>query len=81
MQERTSELSHTNLELKREINERKRAEEDLRSLAAKVLKIQDEERRRTHADAVDWDRVDRMLDFGGIRIEHNVLVSDGGYSL
>jgi Xaa-Pro aminopeptidase len=40
--------------------------------------LQDEERRREHADAVDWDRVDRMLDFGGIRIEHNVLVTDEG---
>ena len=40
--------------------------------------LQDEERRRKHADAVDWDRVDRMLDFGGIRIEHNVLVTDDG---
>jgi Xaa-Pro aminopeptidase len=40
--------------------------------------LQDDGRRREHADAVDWDRVDRMLDFGGIRIEHNVLVSDGG---
>jgi Xaa-Pro aminopeptidase len=40
--------------------------------------LQDGERRRTHADGVDWDRVDRMLDFGGIRIEHNVLVTDGG---
>ena len=40
--------------------------------------LQDEERRRKHADAVDWDRVDRMLDFGGIRIEQNVLVTDTG---
>jgi Xaa-Pro aminopeptidase len=40
--------------------------------------LQDEERRRAHADAVDWDRVDRMLDFGGIRIEHNVLITDNG---
>jgi Xaa-Pro aminopeptidase len=40
--------------------------------------LQDEERRRNHADAVDWDRVDRMLDFGGIRIEHNVLLTDDG---
>jgi Xaa-Pro aminopeptidase len=40
--------------------------------------LQDEELRRKHADAVDWDRVDRMLDFGGIRIEHNVLVTDSG---
>jgi Xaa-Pro aminopeptidase len=40
--------------------------------------LQDEERRRKHRDAVDWDRVDRMLEFGGIRIEHNVLVTDNG---
>ena len=40
--------------------------------------LEDEERRREHADAVDWARVDRMLDFGGIRIEHNVLVTDNG---
>jgi Xaa-Pro aminopeptidase len=40
--------------------------------------LQDDDRRRTHADAVDWGRVDRMLDFGGIRIEHNVLVTDDG---
>jgi len=40
--------------------------------------LQDEERRRAHAGAVDWGRVDRMLDFGGIRIEHNVLITDDG---
>jgi Xaa-Pro aminopeptidase len=43
--------------------------------------LQDEERRRKHADAVDWDRVDRMLDFGGIRIEHNLLVIDDGFEI
>ena len=43
--------------------------------------LQDEERRRNHADTVDWDRVDRMLDFGGIRIEQNVLVTDNGFEL
>jgi Xaa-Pro aminopeptidase len=35
-------------------------------------------RRRRHAGAVDWGRVDRMLDFGGIRIEHDVLVTGDG---
>ena len=40
--------------------------------------LEDEERRREHAGAVDWSRVDQMLDFGGIRIEHNVLVTDNG---
>lgn len=53
VQERTSELSHTNLELNREIKERKRGETELRSLAAKVLKIQDEERRRIARDLHD----------------------------
>jgi len=34
-------------------------------------------RRRRHRDAVDWDLADRMTGFGGIRIEQNVLVTDG----
>jgi len=53
VQERTSELSDTNLELNREIKERKRAEAHLRSLTAKVLNIQDEERRRIARDLHD----------------------------
>ncbi|HKR84593.1 MAG TPA: sensor histidine kinase [Terriglobales bacterium] len=53
VQERTSELSHTNRELNREIKERNRAEEGLRTLAAKVLKIQDDERRRIARDLHD----------------------------
>jgi Xaa-Pro aminopeptidase len=39
--------------------------------------LSDPEVRARHRDAVDWRRVDRMLEFGGIRIEHNVLVTDG----
>jgi Xaa-Pro aminopeptidase len=38
--------------------------------------IQDAEFRERYGDAVDWERAERMLDFGGIRIEHNVLVTD-----
>ncbi|HEX5193895.1 MAG TPA: aminopeptidase P family protein [Solirubrobacteraceae bacterium] len=37
--------------------------------------LQDPERRRRHRDEVDWSRVDRMLGFGGIRIEDNLLVT------
>jgi Xaa-Pro aminopeptidase len=43
--------------------------------------LQDAERRRRHRDEVDWDLVDRMLDFGGIRIEDNVLVTDDGHEV
>ena len=43
--------------------------------------LQDPERRRRHRDEVVWDRVDRMLDFGGIRIEDNILITDGGHEV
>ncbi len=40
--------------------------------------LTDPERRRAYADAVNWDRVDTLLDFGGIRIEDDVLVTSQG---
>jgi Xaa-Pro aminopeptidase len=43
--------------------------------------LQDPERRRRYRDEVDWDLVDRMLDFGGIRIEDNVLITDAGHEV
>jgi Xaa-Pro aminopeptidase len=43
--------------------------------------LQDAERRRRHRDAVNWERVDRMLDFGGIRIEDNVLITESGHEI
>jgi signal transduction histidine kinase len=46
VKERTAALSRTNLELTREIKERKRMESDLRTLSARMLRIQDDERRR-----------------------------------
>ena len=39
--------------------------------------IQDPALRERHRDAVRWDRVDALLEFGGIRIEDDVLVTDG----
>jgi len=35
------------------------------------------ENRKRHRSTVDWDRVDRMAGFGGIRLEDNILVTDG----
>jgi Xaa-Pro aminopeptidase len=35
------------------------------------------ERRERFREQVDWDLADRMLGFGGIRIEDNVLVTEG----
>jgi Xaa-Pro aminopeptidase len=43
--------------------------------------LQDPEQRRRHRDHVVWDRVDRMLDFGGIRIEDNVLITAEGHEV
>lgn len=40
--------------------------------------LRNEEKRRQYKGAVAWDRVDRMIDFGGIRLEDNVLVTDKG---
>ena len=39
--------------------------------------LQDPDLRARHRDAVAWDRVDGLLEFGGIRIEDNVVITDG----
>lgn len=41
-------------------------------------RLRDRATREQLRDAVDWKRVDAMLDFGGIRLEDNVLITDGG---
>jgi Xaa-Pro aminopeptidase len=40
--------------------------------------LADAANRDRHRQTVDWDRVECMLGFGGIRIEDNVLVTDDG---
>jgi Xaa-Pro aminopeptidase len=40
--------------------------------------LSDPETRKGLRDAVDWDRVDRMLDFGGIRLEDDVVITPDG---
>lgn len=37
--------------------------------------------RKRHREHVNWDRADELLNFGGIRIENNVLVTAGGYEV
>lgn len=39
--------------------------------------LNDPENRARYRDTVAWDRVERLLDFGGIRIEDNVVITDG----
>jgi Xaa-Pro aminopeptidase len=40
--------------------------------------LNDADFRERYRDAVDWERAERMLGFGGIRIENNVLITDDG---
>ena len=40
--------------------------------------LTDPERRERYAEMVNWELVDGLLDFGGIRIEDDVLITDDG---
>jgi Xaa-Pro aminopeptidase len=43
--------------------------------------LNDPEKRRAHHDHVNWDKVGAMLDFGGIRIEDNLVIGEEGYEI
>jgi Xaa-Pro aminopeptidase len=38
----------------------------------------DPEMRERHRDAVRWERAERLLEFGGVRLEENVLITEDG---
>jgi Xaa-Pro aminopeptidase len=40
--------------------------------------IDDAARRETFADCVDWTKVDSLRDFGGIRIEDDIVITESG---
>ncbi len=40
--------------------------------------LEDPDLRRRYRDEVDWERVDGLLEFGGIRIEDDVLITEEG---
>jgi Xaa-Pro aminopeptidase len=43
--------------------------------------LADPDTRERHRDTIDWDRAEQMLEFGGIRIEDDVLVTEDGYEI
>jgi Xaa-Pro aminopeptidase len=43
--------------------------------------VHDAELRERHREAVDWERAERMLGFGGIRIKDDVLITDDGFEV
>jgi Xaa-Pro aminopeptidase len=46
-----------------------------------VALLRDPDFRDKHRDTVRWEKAEEMTDFGGIRIENNVLVTADGYEV
>ena len=40
--------------------------------------LEDREARAKHNQTVNWERVDDLIDFGGIRIEDDILITESG---
>lgn len=40
--------------------------------------LEESENRRRHRAAVDWDQVDKLMGFGGVRIENDVVITEDG---
>jgi len=43
--------------------------------------FEDAKLRRKHAKVVNWDMVEKHLDFGGVRIEDDIVITDSGHDL
>jgi Xaa-Pro aminopeptidase len=43
--------------------------------------LEDPEHRRRHRDSVNWDSVDRLMDFGGVRIENDLVITNNGHEV
>ncbi|MGH3968434.1 MAG: aminopeptidase P N-terminal domain-containing protein [Mycobacterium sp.] len=43
--------------------------------------LEDPEHRRKHRDSVNWDEVDKLIRFGGVRIENDVVITEDGHEV
>lgn len=43
--------------------------------------LEDPQQRRRHRSAVDWDAVDKLMNFGGVRIENDIVITADGHEV